>query len=262
MRETILESLKKVEDQFNVKILYACESGSRAWGFPSKDSDYDVRFIYVHKKEDYLTIDQMGIGTKRDVIELPINDLLDITGWELTKALKLFRKSNPPLLEWLHSEIVYYQAFSTIEQMQELSKSIFAPGSCIHHYLNMASKNFREYLQGEEVRIKKYFYVLRPVLAAKWIEQYDEFPPLEFPELLDNLIPEGELKNEINTLLKRKLTGEELDQERKIQVINQFLTEEIARLRKYTKTLNNDRSNITPKLDSLFRNTLDEVWRE
>ena len=79
---------------------------------------------------------------------------------------------------------------------------------------------------------------------------------------MDNLIPEGELKNEINTLLKRKLTGEELDQERKIQVINQFLTEEIARLRKYTKTLNNDRSNITPKLDSLFRNTLDEVWRE
>lgn len=262
MRETILKSLEKVEDQFNVKILYACESGSRAWGFPSKDSDYDVRFIYVHKKEDYLTIDQMGIGSKRDVIELPINDLLDITGWELTKALKLFRKSNPPLLEWLRSEIVYYQAFSTIEQMQELSKSIFAPDSCIHHYLNMASNNFREYLQGEEVRIKKYFYVLRPVLAAKWIEQYNEFPPLEFPKLLDNLIPEGELKNEINTLLKRKLAGEELDQERKIQVINQFLTEEIARLREYTKTLNNDRSNITPKLDSLFRNTLDEVWRE
>lgn len=262
MRETILKSLEKVEEQFNVKILYACESGSRAWGFPSKDSDYDVRFIYVHKKEDYLTIDQMGIGTKRDVIELPINDLLDITGWELTKALKLFRKSNPPLLEWLRSELVYYQAFSTIEQMQELSKSIFAPDSCIHHYLNMASNNFREYLQGEEVRIKKYFYVLRPVLAARWIEQYNEFPPLEFQKLLENLIPEGALKNEIKTLLKRKLAGEELDQERKIQEINDFLTEEIARLREYTKTLNNERKNMTPKLDLLFRNTLDEVWRE
>src|SRR5699024_2378147 len=141
LKETILKSLLKIEEDFNVKILYAVESGSRAWEFPSKDSDYDVRFIYVHRKENYLTIDQMGIGEKRDVIELPINDLLDISGWELTKALRLFRKSNPPLMEWLHSRIVYYQAFSTIDQMKELSKNIFAPSSCLHHYLNMARNN-------------------------------------------------------------------------------------------------------------------------
>lgn len=260
MRETIIRSLKKIEEDYNVKILYACESGSRAWQFPSKDSDYDVRFIYVHQKEDYLTIDPIGIGSKRDVIELPINDLLDITGWELTKALRLFRKSNPPLMEWLYSGIVYYQAFSTIEQMQELTKNIFAPNSCLHHYLNMANNNYREYLQGEEVKIKKYFYVLRPVLAAGWIEKYKEFPPLEFSTLLNDIIPEGALKNEINILLKRKLAGDELDREPKIQVINHFLNMEIERLREYAKTLTIDLPNVTPKLDSLFKNTLEEVW--
>src|SRR4029078_9708652 len=107
MREKIELELERIEKENDVKILFAVESGSRAWGFPSKDSDYDVRFIYVHKKDWYLSIDQ-----KRDVIELPINNLLDINGWELRKALKLFRKSNPPLMEWLHSGIVYYQAFS------------------------------------------------------------------------------------------------------------------------------------------------------
>ena len=260
MKETILKSLLKIEEDYNVKILYAAESGSRAWEFPSKDSDYDVRFIYVHKKDDYLTIDQMGIGKKRDVIELPINDLLDITGWELTKTLRLFRKSNPPLMEWLRSSIVYYQAFSTIDQMNELSKNIFAPNSCLHHYLNMASNNFREYLQGDEVKIKKYFYVLRPVLAARWIERYNEFPPLEFPKLVEDILPEGELKKQIHLLLKRKINGDELDFEQKIEVINDYLNDEILQLREYAKTLNSDITDFTPNLDQLFRNTLEEVW--
>jgi len=262
LKETILKSLLKIEEDYHVKILYAVESGSRAWEFPSKDSDYDVRFIYVHKKEEYLTIDQMGIGKKRDVIELPINDLLDISGWELTKALRLFRKSNPPLMEWLRSGIVYYKAYSTIDQMKELGKTIFAPNSCLHHYLNMASNNFREYLQGDKVRIKKYFYVLRPVLAARWIEKYNEFPPLEFPKLLNDILPEGEIKKEIQTLLKRKINGEELDFEPKIEVINEFLNEEISRLREYTNTLQIELPDFTPDLDLLFKNTLDEVWNE
>ena len=188
MKNIILEALEKIEQDYDVKVLYACESGSRAWGFPSEDSDYDVRFIYVHKKEYYLSIDPVGMGTKRDVIELPTNDLLDISGWDLTKSLKLFRKSNPPLLEWLHSGMIYYQNFSTIKQMKELQSSIFAPHSCLHHYLNMASRNFRQYLQSEIVKVKKYFYVLRPVLAARWIEQFNEFPPIEFQTLVEKAV--------------------------------------------------------------------------
>ncbi|MBS4161445.1 nucleotidyltransferase domain-containing protein, partial [Klebsiella pneumoniae] len=102
MNQRINEELANIENMNHVKILFAVESGSRAWGFPSQDSDYDVRFIYVHQKDWYLSIDE-----KRDVIERPIHESLDISGWELTKALRLFRKSNPPLLEWLSSEMVY-----------------------------------------------------------------------------------------------------------------------------------------------------------
>ncbi|NRD80114.1 nucleotidyltransferase domain-containing protein [Bacillus sp. BRMEA1] len=260
MKETILNALKKVEEDYNVKILFACESGSRAWGFPSRDSDYDVRFIYIHKKEDYLAIDPMGIGTKRDVIELPINESLDISGWDLTKTLRLFRKSNPPLMEWLNSGIVYYQAFTTIEKMQVLSKSVFSPVFCLHHYLNMANNNFQTYIKAEKIKIKKYFYVLRPLLAAKWIETYNEFPPLEFPTLLSTLLPQGELEKEIQSLLKRKKAGEEFDIEPNIQIINNFVSEEIPRLREFTKTIKKDRQDFTPALDDLFRHTLDEVW--
>ncbi|MEH7109215.1 nucleotidyltransferase domain-containing protein [Bacillus sp. JJ1764] len=260
MKGTILKSLKNIEDEYNVKILYACESGSRAWGFPSKNSDYDVRFIYIHKKEDYLSIDPIGVGKKRDVIELPINDLLDVSGWELTKALRLFRKSNPPLLEWLQSGIIYYQAFSTIDKMKELNKVIFSPISCMHHYLNMAEKNFREFLQEEQIKIKKYFYVLRPVLACAWMEKFNEFPPIEFPVLVEALVPEGELKDEIGTLLNRKLAGDELDLEPRFPIINEFLTAEIVRLRDFTNQLTTTSKKITPSLDLLFRETLEEVW--
>lgn len=260
MKKQILQILKRIEEDYGVKILYACESGSRAWGFPSKDSDYDVRFIYVHKTEDYLTIDPIGVGKKRDVIELPVTDTLDVSGWELTKALRLFRRSNPPLLEWLNSEIVYYKAFSTIEQMRKLGKQIFSPKSCFYHYLNMAGNNFRKYFKNEKVQIKNYFVVLRPLLAAGWIKEFDEFPPLEFYELLEVLVPKGELKNEIMLLLHRKMAGGDADPEPKIWIIHDFLEEELERLRKYAITLNSHHPDYTPELDKLFRETLREVW--
>ncbi len=115
MKQRIIDELKRIEQSYGVKIVYAVESGSRAWGFPSQDSDYDVRFIYVPKKEWYFSIEQ-----ERDVIEEPIHDLLDISGWELRKTLRLFKKSNPPLLEWLSSDIVYYEAFTTAKQLRKL----------------------------------------------------------------------------------------------------------------------------------------------
>lgn len=260
MNNTILNALKRIEEEYDVKVLYACESGSRAWGFPSKDSDYDVRFIYVHKPDHYLSIDPVGVGKKRDVIELPINDLLDVSGWELTKALKLFRKCNPPLLEWMHSNIVYYQAYSTMESMRKLKEDIFAPQSCLYHYLNMAEGKYREYLKGDRVKIKKYFYVLRPVLASRWIERFNEFPPLEFQILLEETVENGELKNEIHTLLERKLAGEEFDLEPKIDSINEFLDNEIIRLKEYAKSLNISIPDPTSQLNILFRDTLAEVW--
>lgn len=255
MRERIISEIKRIEEQFEVKICYAVESGSRAWGFPSKDSDFDVRFIYVHKKDWYLSIDQ-----KRDVIELPINDLLDINGWELRKALRLFKKSNPPLMEWLHSGIVYYQAFSLVDKMKAIQNQVFFPQSALYHYLNMAKRNYRDYLLGDQVKIKKYFYVLRPILACNWIEKYDSVPPIEFRVLVEELFEDGPLKQEIHTLLERKINGDELNLEPKVSAINDFLEIEIHRLEEYSKTLKVSKEDITPLLDELFREVLEEVW--
>ncbi|MGG4166282.1 nucleotidyltransferase domain-containing protein [Rossellomorea vietnamensis] len=265
MKEHIVDVINQIERDHEVKILFACESGSRAWGFPSKDSDYDVRFIYIHKPNWYLSIDQ-----KRDVIEVPARDsvsipidpLVDMSGWELTKALRLIRKSNPPLLEWLQSNIVYYKSYSTIDQMKELEQKIFSPVSCIHHYVNMVKGNFRDYFQGEEVRIKKYLNVLRPVLSAKWIEKYDSIPPIEFQELVEDLVPAGEWKDSIANLLKQKRAGEEIYLETRIDNINEYLHEEIEHLETYAKSLNKDIPDPTEELDMLFRMALREIWDE
>ncbi|WP_409272435.1 nucleotidyltransferase domain-containing protein [Neobacillus sp. SCS-31] len=264
MRDHILDVLNTIEKDCNIKILFACESGSRAWGFPSKDSDYDVRFIYIHKQDWYLSIDpgrDVIEIPKHDPISIPIDELLDVSGWELTKALRLFRKSNPPLLEWLRSSIVYYQAGTAIDKLRDLSGSIYSPVSGIHHYLNMAKGNYRDYLQGASVKIKKYFYVLRPILAAKWIEKYNTIPPMEFKELVEDILPTGVLKEEVMILFKRKIAGDELDLEPRIEVINHFIEEEISRLEEYAKTLNVKIEDPTEQLNQLFRETLEEAWR-
>ena len=261
----IRKVIEQAEKEFAIKVLYACESGSRAWGFPSKDSDYDVRFIYIHHPSWYLSIDQ-----KRDVIEIPNHDpisipvdpLLDMSGWELTKTLKLFRKSNPPLLEWLRSNMIYYQRFSTIEKMKQLEKQIFSPTSTIYHYLNMAKGNFREYLQGDTVKIKKYFYVLRPNLAAKWVQTFQTIPPMEFDILVHKLIPDGELRTKIDILLERKKSGEELTLEPRINLINEYLEREMQQLETYAKGLERNLIDPTEQLDQLFRYTLKEVWND
>jgi predicted nucleotidyltransferase len=256
-QKQILEELKKIENEEQVRILYACESGSRAWGFPSKDSDYDVRFLYVRPIEWYLSI-----FDKRDVIERPIHDMLDINGWDLRKALNLFRKSNPPLLEWLQSPIQYYENYSVAEQLRKLLSSAFSPKSCMYHYLNMAKGNFREYLQGDQVKIKKYFYVLRPILGCMWIEERNNMPPMEFERLVDELLPaDSKLRSEIARLLKRKKSGEELDLEPKITVINDFIHEKIEHFERTAKVLPSTERNLDRQLDELFREALKEVWR-
>lgn len=256
MKQRITAELAKIEAEEQVRILYACESGSRAWGFPSKDSDYDVRFIYLRRPEWYLSIYE-----KRDVIERPISDMLDINGWDLKKALNLFRKSNPPLLEWLRSPIVYLESHSTAEKIRRLSASVFSPRSCVYHYLHMARGNYREYLRGDRVKIKKYFYVLRPVLACQWIEKHNTMPPVEFDRLVEDLLPEGSgLRSAVNELLVRKRAGEELDMEPRITAINDFLEAGIAYYEEAAPAMKAAGEKQDRQLDELFRSALAEVW--
>jgi len=255
MRKRIVRQLENIESDKDVQILYACESGSRAWGFASKDSDFDVRFIYLHPINWYLSI-----SDKRDVIERNIDDCLDISGWEFRKALQLFRKSNPVLLEWLQSPIVYMEKYIAANKLRDLMSVYFSPKSCLYHYLHMARGNYREFLGGDQVWLKKYFYVLRPVLACRWIEATNTMPPTEFDKLVESQVPTPRLRDEIVKLLEMKKTGAELKKGSKIQVINNFLESEIERYKGYIANLPKSNPPSTASLDKLFQTTLSEVW--
>lgn len=256
MIEEIKKELCRIEEQNDIRILLAVESGSRAWGFASTDSDWDVRYLYVHKLDWYLRIDQY-----KDSQEEILPNEIDLAGWELKKALRLFRKSNPPMLEWLRSPIVYLEQFSTAKGLRELSERYFNPRSCMYHYLSMAKGNFNEFLRDRElVKIKKYFYVLRPVLACKWIESKNSFPPMEFGKLVESQVSDGSLQEAIENLLKRKIAGEELKEEPKIEILNKFLAEKITYFSDAVGDIDTIDRPQTEMLDELFKSTLKEVW--
>jgi len=227
MEEEILKRLDAIEVEESIRILYACESGSRAWGFPSKDSDYDVRFIYVHDRAWYLRVDHQF---QRDVVERPIDDLLDINGWDLKKALKLLRKSNPVLIEWFNSPVVYRNDGAFTRGFKALMPEYYSPRACYYHYEHMANGNNRAYLQGEMVKPKKYFYVLRPILAMMWIEQGLGIVPMEFEVLVDRLVEDERLLADIKQLLADKRAGFEAGQMPRIDSISEFIDIELERL--------------------------------
>ena len=254
MQSVILQRLKDIEAEEGVKILYACESGSRAWGFPSADSDYDVRFIYLRPMDWYLSIE-----SKRDVIERPIVDEIDINGWDLRKALGLFRKSNPPLMEWLASPIVYQEYSTVANRMRQLAAEYYSPPACSYHYLSMAQGNFRTYLKGERVWVKKYFYVLRPVLAVKWIEKKLGIVPMEFATLVKGVVDDPVLLFEINSLMEKKRGGAELDEGPRIPPISDFIEGELTRFEGMAFDYGNNAAPIE-KLNAFFRNALEEIW--
>ena len=255
MQDIIRQELRRLEAEFEIKIIYAVESGSRAWGFASIDSDWDVRFIYVHRPEWYLSIDDK----KDSLVQILPNDI-DLGGWEIRKALKLFNKSNPPLMEWLRSPIVYVENGGFVNSLRDLSKDYFNPKNCLHHYLHMAEGNFKEYLQKDMVRTKKYFYVLRPILACQWIESKNSMPPMEFDLTFKEFITDPILKIEIETLLSRKKSGEELNEEPKIEVINNYLNERIIHFQELVKSFPASKSTGNLLLNNLFRKTLKESW--
>ena len=256
MTAEIQTQLLELEAQEGVKILYACESGSRAWGFPSEDSDFDVRFIYLRPLDWYLSID---LEHKRDVIERPISDQLDISGWDLRKALGLFYKSNPPLLEWLGSPIVYLEPYSTAAKMRELAKTFYSAKACMYHYRHMAEGNYREYLRGETVWIKKYFYVLRPILAIRWLGRGLGVVPTEFEKLVAEIVDDAQLRSDIDNLTKQKRRGVELERGPRVPSISNFIDAEIERLSGQTFDAY-ARKPDKEVLSAFFRETLSEVW--
>ena len=258
MLDQIKAALDEVEATEDVRILYACESGSRAWGFASLDSDYDVRFLYIRPTSWYLSVD---LEAKRDVIERPICDALDVSGWDLRKALQLFRKSNPPLLEWLGSPIVYRELSSIAARLRELTLTYYSPTACGYHYLHMAQKNCREFLKAEEVKRKKYFYVLRPLLAIRWLEADLGVVPTEFTRLVEATVRDPSVRRAIEKLVVEKASGVELGVGPRISELSDFVYSELDRLQETPFSRMPPKPSIEP-LDRLFQEALfvGEEW--
>ena len=206
MKQNILSHLKDVEQQYDIKVLYAVESGSRAWGFHSEESDWDVRFIYVHKLDWYLKV-----NAGRDVIEEMYDDNVDLVGWDLRKTLQLFRKSNPSLMEWLHSPIIYYADDDFLSQMLTLEPSYFNAAKMMYHYENLYIKHDKRYLQNTAYPLKRFLYYLRGILACRWLEEYGTLPPVLFAELVNAIVVEENICYKINELLALKKKSKEND---------------------------------------------------
>jgi predicted nucleotidyltransferase len=256
VREEVLARLKRAEQEHDVKILLAVESGSRAWGFASPNSDYDARFIYVNRPEWYLSV---GLEEKRDVIEYPIVDDLDVNGWDLRKALRLFWKSNPAFMEWIQSPIIYIQQGTFADDSRALMRDVYSVESGIYHYRSMAKTNFRGYLQTDLVPLKKYFYVLRPLLAVRWLERYGTPAPIEFNKLLETLDGDRPLLDAIDALLEQKRASPELGLSPQVPAIQEFIVQELDRLQSIAPA-HFERKNVEPALSNVFRKVLAEAW--
>ncbi len=245
MKERIEEQLREIERRENVRILHAVESGSRAWGFASRDSDYDVRFFYVRPQEHYLRLEQT-----RDVIELPIDDVLDINGWDLQKTLRLLYAANPTLFEWMSSPIVYRQT-DFADTFRPMLHRYFSARKGLYHYISMAQGNYRDYLKGEMVRAKKYFYVLRPLLACRWIMERQTPPPMLFSELMASQL-EADMQPLVAGLLELKMNSPEVREIPCIKELNRYLDRSIAEIKAQVEAVSAPQNPGWEPLNELF----------
>jgi predicted nucleotidyltransferase len=251
MIDTIRAALADLERSAGVRVLYAAESGSRAWGFASPDSDYDVRFLYVHPRDWYLSVFE-----QRDVIEAMLPGDLDLSGWDLRKALRLFSKCNLALNEWLDSPIVYRADDDFAMALRGLIPGWFQPARALFHYLGMARTTHAEHLASEQVRLKKVFYFLRPVFACRWIEHRRTQPPTAFAQLLAADHVTAEERAVVADFQARKVLASERDVEPLSPTFRAWMNEQLAHYERIGPTLAERTDTNALELDRLLQATL------
>ena len=255
MHEIIRATLDRIEHEHDAHILFAVESGSRAWGFASPDSDYDVRFVYARPVDWYLSLRE-----GRDVIELPIDGDLDVNGWDIRKALILLLKGNPALLEWLNSPIVY-RAGAALTALAGLAARIDHRTAARHHYLHLGRTQFRRQIDGrEDVPLKKYFYCLRPAAALRWDRSHDTGRiPMDLPTLLAEIDLDPALRGLIADLLDRKAQTSELGSGPRIPAIDHFVQDEFHRAAARSPQPPEPDAEVQKMAEALFRHVVRAV---
>lgn len=249
MNILVPKKLQEIEKEYNVTILLAVESGSRAWGFASPDSDFDVRFIYKRPKNEYLKL-----NTDRDVIELPVDDTWDVNGWDLDKTLKLLFKSNPTLFEWINSPLCYYKTDFT-DKIKPVLNEYFSVKNTVYHYLNTARNHMKIYLSGKKIHPKKYFYALRPVLACLWVLEHQTPPPVLFSELTKTMLPDNLLPS-LDYLLDIKMNNPEKAEIAPVRDIDEFLRQHIEEIDKAMESLQRREYKSWDLLNEFFINEI------
>lgn len=204
MLEYIAESLANVERRDGCRIVYACESGSRAWGFASPDSDWDLRFVYVMPAGWYLRVMEMA-----DQVDEMLPRELDLKGWELRKALRLFATCNLGFNEWLDSPAPYRDQEGFREELAALIPDFFNAKKAIFHYRAIATGALENMDSEGRIGIKKLFYVLRPLLAGKWIGAIGTMPPTSFHEMRRGQLASQGIEEMIDDMLHRKESANE-----------------------------------------------------
>jgi len=250
---SIPDRLDRLEAAQDVTVLYACESGSRAWGFASADSDYDVRVVYVHPRDWYLSVD---LERRDDTIDPPIEGEIDLHGWDLRKALGLFRGANPTLREWLRSPVVYREETAVMDRWRALVPEYYPPAAVARAYRGLARSVAAQNLADDPIPHKAYLYVLRALLAVRWVEQERGPVPLAFERLLDTTVDDAAVRDAVEALLARKREGSERDDGARRPVIHDFVDAELERQRTLDWDGPASRPPMAP-LNALFRAVLD-----
>ncbi|MCG8580982.1 MAG: nucleotidyltransferase domain-containing protein [Bacteroidales bacterium] len=253
MEKKIKKYLSELEKENGIEILLACETGSRAWGFPSPDSDYDVRIIYKHKKDWYLSLSE-----EKDTIEVFYdNNEIDISGWDLRKSLKLIWKSNAALIERIQSPVIYKKKSGFIDGIHVIAQKTYSRIGTVHHYLSMAKKKLSEVDEMPEYKLKNFFYALRASTACLWILEKEIIPPIEFGIMLSGLEIDKNLLSRIKKLIELKSTISESYMHSGEQDLILFMKRCIERAEAEAMNLPSAKGEMN-ELNEFFRKTLEE----
>lgn len=219
--ERRLDEIERVE---SARILLAVESGSRAWGFHSPDSDFDARFLFVRRVNDYL-----ALHPARDVIETPLIDLMDVNGWDLSKALKLMIKGNSVIHEWLASPIVYRSHEGFLAVLAPIASAWRNAYADAHHYHGLLSSQLARHIEGRDrINLKKYFYVIRPAIALHWLRERGDAPPMDLPSLLDGVSLPVQAARALEALREAKKASSEVGEGARIAELDAYIEEQAA----------------------------------
>ena len=256
IKQSILQKLKQTEETYEVKIPLAIESGSRGWGFAALDADYDCRFLYVHKKDWYLSVLE-----RKDFIEYAVDEVFDIKGYDISRTLKYIMKPQATIYEWISSNVVYIRDIPVLAKLQDLAAEFFNPIPISYHYLYLARKMYADINEAPAAKIKKYFYILRPIANLNYIWQHRKMPYMEYDRTLAEIEICPAISSAIQELKERKMSAQEHDLIPKVEPLMDYFQSEIAKFDHCLKDMKHTKNKNYASVDEVFRSIIEDVWK-